>query len=242
MAQYVYGKSVVYSLLKNKGDIVELYMLADRNSQDEIISMAKASKIPVQIVTRKAMDNMVNGNHQGYIAKIKDYKMYEIEDILESIPKGKQPLLVALDGLEDPHNLGAIMRTCSCVGADGIIIEKNRSVSLNSTVAKVSVGAIDVVKVASVTNLSQTLDKLKKEGYWVVGTDMSDTDYRLVDYNMPLVVVIGSEGKGMHRLVKEKCDITVTIPMEGEIGSLNASVAAGVMLYQVYSNRFPAKK
>lgn len=241
MTQLVYGKNVVLNLLKKNKEIDFLYIQKSRND-DDVLYLAKKNNISYKIVDRKVLDNLINGNHQGYVAQIKEYKTYTIEEIIESIPQGKQPLLVALDGLEDPHNLGAILRTAACVGVDGVIFEKNRSVSLNSTVAKVSVGAIDIVKVARVTNLTQTLNKLKDEGYWVVGTDTKDAvDYRSVDYSMPVVLVIGSEGKGMRRLVKENCDIKVMLPMEGDIGSLNASVACAVLLYQIYSQRFPLK-
>ena len=241
MTQLVYGKNVVLNLLKKNKEIDFLYIQKSRND-DDVLYLAKKNNISYKIVDRKVLDNLVNGNHQGYVAQIKEYKTYTIEEIIESIPQGKQPLLVALDGLEDPHNLGAILRTAACVGVDGVIFEKNRSVSLNSTVAKVSVGAIDIVKVARVTNLVQTLNKLKNEGYWVIGTDVKDAvDYRSVDYDMPVVLVIGSEGKGMRRLVKENCDIKVMLPMESDIGSLNASVACAVLLYQIYSQRFPLK-
>lgn len=241
MTQLVYGKNVVLNLLKKNKEIDFLYIQKSRND-DDVLYLAKKNNVNYKIVDRKVLDNLVNGNHQGYVARIKEYTIYTIEEIIESIPQGKQPLLVALDGLEDPHNLGAILRTAACVGVDGVIFEKNRSVSLNSTVAKVSVGAIDIVKVARVTNLVQTLNKLKNEGYWVIGTDVKDAvDYRSVDYNMPVVLVIGSEGKGMRRLVKENCDIKVMLPMESDIGSLNASVACAVLLYQIYSQRFPLK-
>lgn len=241
MAQLVYGKNVVLNLLKRNKEIDLLYIQKSR-TDDDVLYLAKKNNINYQIVDRKFLDNLVDGNHQGYIAQIKEYKTYTIAEIIAAIPQGKQPLLVALDGLEDPHNLGAILRTAACVGVDGVIIEKNRSVSLNSTVAKVSVGAIDIVKVAKVTNLSQTLNSLKANGYWVIGTDMQEAvDYRSVDYNMPIVLVIGSEGKGMRRLVKENCDIRVMLPMESDIGSLNASVACAVLLYQIYSQRFPLK-
>lgn len=241
MTQLVYGKNVILNLLKKNKEIDLLYIQKGRND-DDVLYLAKKNNVNFKIVDRKFLDNLISGNHQGYIAQIKEYKTYTIEEILESIPQEKQPLLVALDGLEDPQNLGAILRTAACVGVDGVIIEKNRSVSLNSTVAKVSVGAIDVVKVARVTNLSQTLNKLKDNGYWVIGSDISQAvDYRSIDYDMPLVLVIGSEGKGMRRLVKENCDIKVMIPMEGDIGSLNASVACAVLLYQIYNQRFPLK-
>ena len=174
------------------------------------------------------------------MAHIENYRYYTIDEILKDIPENKQPLLLMLDGLEDPHNLGAILRTCDAVGVDGVIIGKNRSVGLNGTVAKVSTGAIHHVKVAQVTNLTRTLEDLKKKAFWVVGCELENSqDYRSVDYNMPTVLVIGSEGFGMSRLVKKSCDINVVLPMVGHVNSLNASVAASVLLYQVYNSRHP---
>ena len=240
MPQYSYGKNVVRSLLKNQREIMTLYIQEGRKD-DEVEYLARKQNVRVRIVSRKELDKMVEGNHQGYIAEIKDYPTYTIEEIISAIPSGKLPLLVALDGIQDPHNLGAVLRTMACVGGDGVIIEKNRSVSLNGTVAKVSVGAIDTVKVAQVTNLAQTLRRLKEKGYWIVGTDMSNQDYRSIKYDMPVVLVIGAEGSGIRRLISETCDFLVTLPMEGDVGSLNASVACGVMLYHIYSQRFPLK-
>ena len=241
MAQYVYGKSVVQSLLNSGKDVKKLYIQSGRKD-DEIEKLARRKKISVEICPRQQLDKLVNGNHQGYIAQIEEYRLYSLDEIVTAIPQGKQPLLIALDQLQDPHNLGAILRTAACVGADGVIIEKNRSVSLNGTVAKVSAGAIDLVKVASVANLSQSLLALKKKNFWVVGTDASaQLDYRQQDYNMPLVLVIGSEGEGMRRLVRENCDLLVKLPMENDFNSLNASVAAGIVLYRIYDSRFPVR-
>lgn len=186
------------------------------------------------------MDQLLNGNHQGIAACIDDYKTWELEELLESIPQGKQPLLVMLDGLEDPHNLGAILRTCDCIRADGVIIGKHRNVRLTPTVAKVSTGAIDTVKVSVVTNLVQAIKYLKKQGYWVVGTDFENSrDYREGQYDVPLVLVIGSEGFGISSLVKKNCDYCVRLPMEGSVSSLNASVATGILLYQIHAQRHP---
>ena len=241
MAQYLYGKNVVSNLLRNRREISVLYVQESRIN-DDIVQQAKRQGVTVRNVSRSELDCLVSGNHQGYVAETREYPVYAIDDIVEAIPAGKQPLLVALDELKDPHNLGAILRTVACVGGDGVIIEKNRSVSLNATVAKVSVGAIDTVPVAQVTNLAQTLRKLKKQGYWVIGTDVRESkDYRELDYNMPVVLVIGSEESGMRRLISEECDFKVRIPMEGGFESLNASVAAGILLYQIYSQRFPLK-
>ena len=239
MSQYVYGKNVVSSMLKDRREILTLYLLEGRKDI-ETVSLAKSQNIRIKYVSKAELDRLVSGNHQGYVAEVREYKTYSIEEITESIPEGKLPLIVALDSLQDPHNLGAILRTMSCVGGDGVIIEKNRSVSLNGTVAKVSVGAIDKVKIAQVTNLAQTLRKLKEMGYWVIGTDVNQAqDYRRVRYDMPVVLVIGAEGTGMRRLIGETCDLKIKLPMEGDIGSLNASVACGILLYQIYSQRFP---
>lgn len=239
MSQYVYGKNVVSSMLKDKREILTLFLLEGRKDS-ETVNLAKAQNIKIRYVSKAELDRLVKGNHQGYIAEVKEYPTYSIQEIVDAIPEGKQPLIVALDSLQDPHNLGAILRTMSCVGGDGVIIEKNRSVSLNGTVAKVSVGAIETVKVAQVTNLAQTLRKLKEMGFWIIGTDVNQAqDYRRVRYDMPVVLVIGSEGSGMRRLIAETCDLKVKLPMEGDIGSLNASVACGILLYQIYSQRFP---
>ncbi len=241
MTQYIYGKNVVNNMLKHKRDIKVLYV-QESHKNDPLVQLANKQGLMVKQLPRKEMDKLVSGNHQGYIAQIQEYKTYDLAELLECIPSSKTPLLVACDELKDPQNLGAILRTMACVDGDGVIIEKNRSVSLNATVAKVSVGAIDTIKVAQVTNLSQTLKQLKKEGYWIIGTDVNEAqDYRQLDYNMPIVLVIGSEASGMRRLVAEECDFKVKIPMHGEVGSLNAAVACGVLLYQIYSQRFPLK-
>ena len=239
MSQYVYGKNVVSSMLKDKREILTLFLLEGRKDS-ETVNLAKAQNIKIRYVSKAELDRLVKGNHQGYIAEVREYPTYSIREIVSAIPEGKQPLIVALDSLQDPHNLGAILRTMSCVGGDGVIIEKNRSVSLNGTVAKVLVGAIEAVKVVQVTNLAQTLRKLKEMGFWIIGTDVNQAqDYRRVRYDMPVVLVIGSEGSGMRRLIAETCDLKVRLPLEGDIGSLNASVACGILLYQIYSQRFP---
>lgn len=238
MAQYVYGKNVIQQILQDNKKINVLYISGD---QKQIEQETKRKGIRVEKVDKKYLDKLSNnGNHQGVIANIDDYKTYTIEEILDSIPSDKKGLLVLLDELEDPHNLGAVLRTADAVGVDGIIIKKNNAVGLTPTVAKVSVGAIETVKVAMVTNCTQTLKMLKQKGYWVVGTDMKNAqDYRKPQYDTPLVVVIGNEGKGITRLVKEECDYMVKLPMVGEISSLNASVACGILLYEVYNKRFP---
>lgn len=240
MTQYVYGKNVVKQLLADDKKIYEIIMvegMKDVALEKEI----QKRRIPLRTLGRKKMDQQFSGNvHQGIAAKIDDYKTWELDDMLAAIPKGKMPLLVLLDGLEDPHNLGAILRTCDCVGVDGVIIGKHRNVRLTPTVAKVSTGAINTVKVSMVTNLAQTMKYLKKQGYWIVGADLEKSrDYRQAQYDVPLVLVIGSEGFGISSLVKKNCDYCVRLPMEGSVTSLNASVATGILLYQIHAQRNP---
>lgn len=239
MKQYIYGKNPIMEALKG-ASVYKIYML-NGHKDPKIFDICKRNQIPLEFVDKKEFDKKVGKVvHQGVMAYIENYRYYTIDEILKDIPENKQPLLLMLDGLEDPHNLGAILRTCDAVGVDGVIIGKNRSVGLNGTVAKVSTGAIHHVKVAQVTNLTRTLEDLKKKAFWIVGCELENSqDYRRVDYNMPTVLVIGSEGFGMSRLVKKSCDINVVLPMVGHVNSLNASVAASVLLYQVYNSRHP---
>lgn len=240
MTQYVYGKNVVKQLLNDHKKIYEVLM-AEGSKDAALEAEIKGAKIPLKIMGKKKMDSLLQAqNHQGIAALIDDYKTYELEELLEAIPRDKTPLLVMLDGLEDPHNLGAILRTCDCVGVDGVIIGKHRNVKLTPTVAKVSTGAIDTVKVSMVTNLAQSIKYLKKQGYWIVGADLDKSrDYREGQYDVPLVLVVGSEGFGISSLVKKNCDYCVRLPMCGSVTSLNASVATGILLYQIHANRHP---
>lgn len=240
MKQYIYGKNTILEALKGEKRVYTVYV--QNNFKDnKIIELCKKTKVPYRQVDKSEFIKKVgNVTHQGIMAEVEGYRYYSLDEILDAIPEGKQPLLLMLDGLEDPHNLGAILRTCDAIGVDGVIIGKNRSVGLNGTVAKVSTGAIDHVKVAQVTNLSRTIEKLKKRSFWIVGCDLNQSqDYRAIDYNMPLVIVIGSEGFGISRLVKKNCDFNVVLPMVGHVTSLNASVATAVILYQVYNSRNP---
>lgn len=242
MKEYLYGKQPVRLRLENKDVIHHLYLSATGNYQD-IIKLAKASQVPITFLNKSQLDKLASGNHQGVIAEVDAYQSITLEELLASIPKDKPGLLLMADGLTDPHNLGAILRTADATGVDGIIIGKHRSVSLNATVAKVAAGAIETVKVATVTNLTQTIEHLKELGYWVFGTDvLKSTDYRLVDYTDKTLLVVGSEGKGLSRLVKEACDQTIHIPMHGKVPSLNVSVATAVLLYEVNNQRLPIKK
>ena len=176
---------------------------------------------------------MTKENHQGIILKVNDFKYSD----LDSFTKKDYSLVVLLDHIEDPHNFGAIIRTCEAANVDGIIIPKNRSVDVNSTVIRTSVGATKYVPVAQVTNIKSTIDKLKKDGYWIVGTDMNGTNYSQIDYKGKTCIIIGNEGSGMARIVRENCDFIAEIPMKGKINSLNASVAAGIIIYEAVKQR-----
>ena len=239
MTQYVYGKNVIKQLLQEDKKIYEI-IIAENINDKELMQSITSKKITYKLMGKKKMDVLLQGNHQGYAAKIDDYKVYELEELLEGVDRNKTPLFVMLDGLEDPHNLGAILRTCDCAGVDGVIIGKHRNVKLTPTVAKVSTGAIDTVKVSMVTNLTQAIKYLKKQGFWIVGADLENSkDYRAGQYDIPLVLVIGSEGFGISSLVAKNCDYCVRLPMVGSVTSLNASVACGILLYQIHSARHP---
>ena len=226
MSNYVYGRNSFFEALDNRR-IIKAYVLNDKEIKDR--------GIPYEIVDRKTLDRMSSsGNHQGYLAEVKEYRLSRVEDMIRE----KNGLIVVLDGLEDVHNLGAIIRTCECVGADGVIYKSHHSVKVNDTVAKIASGALEYVKVAEVNNLVNTLKQLKKHGYWIVGSDGSATQmYTDIDYDMNIVLIIGSEGKGMSRLVREECDFIVKLPMKGHVTSLNASVAAGILLYNIERSR-----
>ncbi|MDD6004817.1 MAG: 23S rRNA (guanosine(2251)-2'-O)-methyltransferase RlmB [Erysipelotrichaceae bacterium] len=230
MNEYIWGRNSINEAIKNNR-IIEAYVLSD----SPYIETLKKKNIPFKIRKRFELDKMShNENHQGIIGVIEGYELSSVDDMI----KKENGLIVMLDSLEDPHNLGAIMRSVDCVGADGIIYRKHHGVRLNSTVAKVASGAMEYVKVAEVTNLVKTLQDLKKKGYWVVGTDASAKDmYNKIDYRMNTVLVIGSEGKGISRLVLEECDYVVKLPMFGHVNSLNASVATAIMLYKIIENR-----
>lgn len=236
MKEYIYGKNTVVEALNTNSKVIKLFITKNNS---EIISLATIKKIPFQIVDNNYLNKLVNGNHQGMVLEVEGYSYSVLEDIINCNSKLKYPLILMLDGLEDPHNLGAILRTCDASGVDGVIIGKNRSVKLNSTVAKVSTGAIEHVKVVEVTNLTNTIKTLKQKGYWIVGAEACDrsVDYTSIDYNMPVCLVVGSEGKGISRLVTENCDFLVRIPMVGHVNSLNASVSCGILIYEIIKNR-----
>lgn len=236
----VAGRNAVMELLKSEKDINKLYIEhGERHgSINEIIAKAKEARIVMVEVDKAKLDQMAE-NHQGVVAIVPPFNYSELEDILnDAKEKGEDPFVLILDGIEDPHNLGSIIRTAETAGVHGIIIPKRRNVAVNSTVVKVSTGATSYVKIARVNNLNDTIRKLKDAGLWVIGTDGdADTLYYNQDLKGPLAIIIGSEGFGMSKLVKENADILIKIPMKGQITSLNASVSAGIVIYEAVKQR-----
>ena len=232
---YVYGKNVAKELINNKRNIISAY-LSKNMMGSEIEKDLKNINTKITYLDKYEMDKIESGNHQGVILQIPDFKYLNINDMINNMPEN--PFIVILDHLEDPHNFGAIIRTCEASGVDYILIPKNRSVRVNSTVMKTSVGALDNVKIVEVTNINATIKTLKKLGIWIVGTDMENSiSYNKIDYTVPIALIIGSEGFGISNLVSKNCDFIASIPMYGKINSLNASVAAGIMIYEVVRQR-----
>ncbi len=240
-SEVISGRNPVSEALRGSRPIDKIMVARGEKSGAVVGILAKAreKKIPVKEVDRTKLDFLSGGAvHQGIIAfaAVKEY--CSVEDILACAEsRGEPPFIVVLDELEDPHNLGAIIRTAECVGAHGVIIPKRRSVGLSYTVGKASAGAVEYMRVARVTNIANLLDDLKKQGVWIYGADMNGTDYTQCDMSGACALVIGNEGKGMARLVREKCDVIVSLPMKGHINSLNASVAAGILMYHALQGR-----
>ena len=221
----VYGKNVAKEVIE-KENIRKAYISKNFNDK-EIIDKLRENKIQIKFIEKNILDKMEKGNHQGIILEIEDYEYKPLDEI------EKEDVIIMLDHLEDPHNFGAIIRTVESAGFKSIIIPKDRSVEVNQTVMKTSVGALENVKIAKVGNLVNTIKNLKEKGYWVIGTDMNGQDYKTIDYTGKIVIIIGNEGKGMSRLVKENCDFIASIPMRGNVNSLNASVASALIIYEV---------
>ena len=238
------GRNPVIEAYRSGKTIDKIYVLD--GCQDgpirTIVREAKKHGTVLRFVSRERLDQISRtGHHQGVIASAAAYEYASVDDLLERAREKKEaPFLILLDGIEDPHNLGAIIRTANQAGAHGVIIPKNRAVGLTATVAKASAGALNYTPVAKVTNLSKTIEELKKEGLWFVCADMDGQVMYQLDLKGPIGLVIGNEGEGVSRLVKEKCDFTATIPMKGDIDSLNASVAAGILSYEIVRQRMGA--
>ena len=238
MTQIVYGKQMVRQVLKENRSVKKLFL---QNPKPELEELARRSGVPVVMMDRRKLTKLAESeNHQGAAAEIEPYKTVSLEELIQN-KKGEYGFLIMLDEIEDPHNLGAVLRTADAAGADGVIFKKTHNASLTPTVAKVSAGAIDTVKCAAVTNLTRTAQELKKQGYWIVGADMDGVDYRTLNYDFNTVLIIGNEGKGISRLLSEQCDYIVSLPMRGTIQSLNASVSAGILMYGIDAARHPVK-
>ena len=234
------GRNPVTEALKSGRGIDRLLMVKGaEGSAIKIEGMAREKRIEIQYVRRSALDRITDGAaHQGVAAYVSDYQYAEVEDILAKAgEKGEAPFLVLLDGIEDPHNLGAIIRTADAAGAHGIVIPKRRAVAVTPTVEKAAAGAAEYASIARVTNIGRTIEDLKEKGIWTAAADMSGASVWESDLSGPIAIVIGNEGHGISRLVREKCDFTVSLPMLGNINSLNASNAAALLMYEVVRQR-----
>jgi 23S rRNA (guanosine2251-2'-O)-methyltransferase len=248
MSEFLYGRNAARECLRGRRRHIHRLLIADKVAPSvvirEILTLANKSKIPVQTVPRQQLNNLVKG-HQGVVMEVGRYPTVAVEDVLTHAKKlSEPPFVVVVDHLEDPHNLGAIMRTAESVGVHGLVIPRRRSVGVTAAVVNASAGATEHMLVAEVSNLVQVLEKLKQANIWLVGIENTSNSlpYNQADLTGPIALVIGGEGKGMGRLVKETCDYLVKLPMRGRIESLNASVACGLTLYEVWRARgFPAR-
>lgn len=233
----IYGKNPIESALASSS-VIELYAL-ERFKQSPLAEKARAQGTKVTLLTEEALSRLVKTSaHQGFAAKIIDPRLYSLKELIESAKSKRYPLLLLLDGIEDPHNFGAILRSADVFGVDGVIIKKRGEAPLNATVAKVSAGASSFIKIAEVANLTQAIDTLKKAGYWLVASDgEAKQSYDEIDYKCPIGLVIGSEGFGISPLVKKNCDFIVKIPMNGHVNCLNASVAGAIIVSQIVLSR-----
>ncbi|MBS3994388.1 MAG: 23S rRNA (guanosine(2251)-2'-O)-methyltransferase RlmB [Alkaliphilus sp.] len=236
------GRNPVMEALRSDREIDKILIAngVQQGSIQKIIGMAKDKGILIQYVEKQKIDQLSESHsHQGVLAYVAAYEYADVEDIIKKAEeKGEDPFIIILDEITDPHNLGSVIRTANAAGAHGIIIPKRRSVGLTAVVAKTSAGALEYVPVAKVSNISQTIDNLKARGIWVVGADMEgEQTYYKADLTGKIALVIGSEGLGIGRLIKEKCDFLINIPMKGEVGSLNASIAASIIIYEVMKQR-----
>jgi len=239
------GRNPIIEALKNNRPIEKIMVnkASKEGSIKKILAMAKENKVIIQEVDRHKLDEMSESHaHQGVIAITSDYRYYDLDEILD-IPKekGEDPFFIILDGITDPHNLGSIIRTADAVGAHAVIIPKRRSVQITPIVAKASAGAVEYLPVCKVTNIVNTIKTLKENGLWIAAVDMDGQTFYQQNLGGPLGLVVGSEGEGISRLVKQNCDFTVSMPMSGNVTSLNASVAGGILLYEVYRQRNAGK-
>ena len=239
MENLLSGRNPIREALKSGRDIEQLLVARGElsGSAREIVQMAKERRVPVKEVDRARLD-AITRNHQGMLAFASAYRYSTVEDMLDlARERGEAPFLILLDGITDPHNLGAIIRTAECAGAHGVIVQERRAVGLTPAAVKASAGAVEYLPVARVTNLTSTIERLKREGIWTYAADMAGEDYAALDLTGPIALVIGAEGEGVSRRVLESCDRTISVPIRGKLDSLNASVAAGVLMYAVLRAR-----
>lgn len=244
------GRNAVTEALKNTMRVNRLLIAEGAQTKNgdgsipEIIALAKEKKVKFETVPRETIEGIACGHrHQGVLAYVAPVEYADLDKVINEAAAKENPLLILLDGIEDPHNLGAILRTADAVGADGVLLPRHHSVPLNATVAKTSAGAIEYVPVARIGNIAQTLKELKDKGFWVYGADMDgDCDYDKANFTGPVVLIIGSEGHGIARLTRENCDTIVSLPMVGQINSLNASVAGAILMYEVSRQRRNSSK
>lgn len=229
---YVYGKNTVNEYLKKNKKVQKAYIY-DNFKDRLLLSDLQKRNICIKYLSKIELDKLVKGNHQGIILSVPDYKYFDMDFIIDK----NDAFIVILDHLEDPHNFGAIIRTCEAAGVDLIVIPKDRSVEVNDTVMRVSTGALENIKVSQVTNLKSTIEKLKKNGFWIIGTDMQGEPYDKIDYKGKIGIVVGNEGNGMSKLIRESCDFIASIPMQGKVNSLNASVATAIVVFEAIKNR-----
>ena len=242
MENLVFGRNSVMELLNSDRTINKLFIQKGENygSIKKVIDLARRKKVVISEVHKSKLDEMTdNQNHQGVVAQTSPYEYCEIDDILSvANARQEQPFIIILDGIEDPHNLGAVIRTAECMGVHGIIIPKRRAVAVTDTVAKVAAGALEYMKIARVNNINDVIEELKEKGVWIVGTDASGNDNLAgIDMKGSIAVVIGSEGEGMASLTRKRCDFLAKIPKKGKITSLNASVTCGMVIYEVARQR-----
>lgn len=232
MSILLYGKNPALEVLNSKRKIIQAFI--QENFNRDLYEKLQGMNVPITIMNKKRFDEKFSGVNQGIVIEVEDYKIYSLKEIIERLDVKSNPLVLMLDGIQDPHNFGAIIRSAEAGGAKAIIIPKDRSASINATVVKASSGAIEYIDIVEVVNLNQAVEVLKKAGFWIVGTALdADSSYEEIFVDRPLCLVIGNEGKGMKRLLKENCDLLVKIPMEGKINSLNASVGAGIIIFDI---------
>lgn len=231
---YIYGRNVAREYIMSSKKINKVYLKDDFRDND-ILKLLRDNNIKYSYLPVKAMDNKVDGVHQGIILDVDDVETKDMDYILNL--NKDNPFIVMLDHIEDPHNFGAIIRTCEALGVDSIIIPNDRACNINSTVIKTSAGAIYNYPIVRVNSLSSAITTLKDNGYWIIGTDMNGEDYNNINYDMPICLIIGNEGKGISKTLENMCDYMASIPMKGNINSLNASVSCGIMIAKIVSSR-----